>query len=79
MSCSIGLNKLAILTTGLFLINVAIYKDRRVLTKTIPDPQHPDHVPPVNDIQFLCPKGVGPTDIFGFNVTAMRKSRVRLG
>ena len=45
---------------------------------TIPDPQEPDQVPPVKDIQFLCPNGVGPTDTRGWSATDIRKSRLRL-
>lgn len=48
-------------------------------TKTIPDPQDPDQLPPVKEIQFRWPNGVGPTEILGFKVTDIRKSRVRLG
>jgi hypothetical protein len=45
----------------------------------MPDPQDPDQVPPVNEIQFLCPRGVGPTEMRGLSVTDMRKSWLRLG
>lgn len=50
-----------------------------MLTRTIPDPHVPNHLPPVNDIQFRCPNGVGPTLILGFNVTDIRKSWVNAG
>lgn len=79
MSSSIWLDKLAILASRLLGVSISSCKGVGILTKTVPDPQLPDHEPPVNDIQFLCPKGVGPTEIFGFNVTDIRKSRSRLG
>ena len=45
---------------------------------TSPDPQDPDQLPPVNEIQFLCPNGVGPTETRGSSVTDILKSRLRL-
>ena len=50
--------------------------ERRAIT--IPEAQEPDHVPPVNEIQFLWPNGVGPTDTRGWRATDIRKSRLRL-
>jgi hypothetical protein len=51
----------------------------KFLTKTMPIPHEPDHVPPTNEIQFLWPKGVGPTEMRGFKATDIRKSKLRLG
>jgi hypothetical protein len=45
---------------------------------TIPEPHDPDHVPPVKEIQFLCPNGVAPTETRGCSPTDIRKSRLRL-
>lgn len=48
-------------------------------TKTIPEPQEPDQVPPVKEIQLRWPKGVTPTEILGLRVTDIRKSRFKDG
>jgi hypothetical protein len=48
-------------------------------TKTMPEPQEPDHLSPAKEIQFLWPKWVIPTDIFGLSIQHIRKSRRKVG
>jgi hypothetical protein len=45
----------------------------------MPEPQEPDHLPPAKEIQFLWPKWVIPTDIFGLSIQHIRKSRRKVG
>ena len=45
---------------------------------TTPEPHDPDHVPPVKEIQFLCPNGVAPMETRVCSSTDIRKSRFRL-
>jgi hypothetical protein len=72
-------DELAILSSRLVHVSKSPVESMRRLTKTIPDPQDPDHMPPVKEIQFRCPRGVGPTEMRGLSVTDMRKSRLRVG
>jgi hypothetical protein len=72
-------DELAVLTTRLFHVSEASVCWVKEHTKTIPDPQDPDHAPPVKEIQFRCPRGVGPTEMRGLRVTDIRKSRLSEG
>jgi hypothetical protein len=48
-------------------------------TRTTPEPNDPDHDPPMHEIQFLFPDGVFPTGMSGFNATDIRKSNSSCG
>lgn len=70
MGRAIGYHELAVLPTRLYVcehVNAEKTSGETCFTKTMPEPHRPDHLPPINEIQFRWPKGVGPTEIFGLS------------
>jgi hypothetical protein len=72
-------DELTVLASRLHYVRKLWEDLRDDLTNTIPDPQDPDHVPPVKEIQFRCPRGVGPTEMRGLRLTDIRKSKLKEG